>query len=175
MPTLQKNSGATVDLWLWSSNNDLYYEGEAFTPKNGMWFNLIPVWGGNGSHEIIFDGNGGTGTIYSNGTAYTVNRISSSYRDGDTVGGHAFVYPGYTLTGFSTEQDGKGGTFYPIGARLRSRRTWHLSRSSTPSGQRNIILRIMYRWSSAARIRVICWIVQLNAPARAGRIRSSMA
>ena len=116
MPTLQKNSGATVDLWLWSSNNDLYYEGEAFTPKNGMWFNLIPVWGGNGSHEIIFDGNGGTGTIYSNGTAYTVNRISSSYRDGDTVGGHAFVYPGYTLTGFSTEQDGKGGTFYPIGS-----------------------------------------------------------
>lgn len=116
MPTLQKNSWATANLWLWSSNNDLYYEGEAFTPKNGMWIDLIPVWGGNGSHEIIFDGNGGTGTIYSNGTAYTVNRISSSYRDGNTVAGHTFVRPGYTLTGFSTQQDGNGGTFYPIGS-----------------------------------------------------------
>ena len=116
MPTLQKNSWATANLWLWSSNNDLYYEGEAFTPKNGMWIDLIPVWGGNGSHEIIFDGNGGTGTIYSNGTAYTVNRISSSYRDGNTVAGHTFVRPGYTLMGFSTQQDGNGGTFYPIGS-----------------------------------------------------------
>ena len=116
MPTLQKNSWATANLWLWSSNNDLYYEGEAFTPKNGMWIDLIPAWGGNGSHEIIFDGNGGTGTIYSNGTAYTVNRISSSYRDGNTVAGHTFVRPGYTLMGFSTQQDGNGGTFYPIGS-----------------------------------------------------------
>lgn len=116
MPTLQKNSWATANLWLWSSNNDLYYEGEAFTPKNGMWIDLIPVWGGNGSHEIIFDGNGGTGTIYCNGTAYTVNRISSSYRDGNTVAGHTFVRPGYTLMGFSTQQDGNGGTFYPIGS-----------------------------------------------------------
>ena len=116
MPTLQKNSWATANLWLWSSNNDLYYEGEAFTPKNGMWIELIPAWGGNGSHEIIFDGNGGTGTIYSNGTAYTVNRISSSYRDGNTVAGHTFVRPGYTLMGFSTQQDGNGGTFYPIGS-----------------------------------------------------------
>lgn len=50
-------------------------------------------------------------------TSYTANKIGPFfYCDGDTAAGRTFEHPGYTLTGFSTQQDGNGGTFYPIGS-----------------------------------------------------------
>lgn len=50
-------------------------------------------------------------------TSYIANKIGPFfYCDGDTAAGRTFEHPGYTLTGFSTQQDGNGGTFYPIGS-----------------------------------------------------------
>ena len=118
MPVLQKSSTAPeVKLWLWHNADNwsaIYYEGEAFVPKSGMQFRIEPVWGGNGYHQTIFDGNGGTGTRSTgDGTAYIVNKYGPfNYRDGDTVAGQTFRRPSYILTGFNTEKDGTG-TAYP--------------------------------------------------------------
>ena len=122
MPTLQRSDTATAEeISFWSSNSNssmIYYEGEEFMPNNGMQFNFRRFSGSSDCHKLIFDGNGGTGTTrVEDGTTYVVNKYGLfNYRDGDTVAGQTFRRPGYTLTGFSTQQDGNGGTFYPIGS-----------------------------------------------------------
>ena len=57
-------------------------------------------------------------TAYDNdNTSYTANKIGPFfYCDGDTAAGRTVEHPGYPLTGFSPQQDGNGGTFYPIGS-----------------------------------------------------------
>ena len=118
MPTLKKDSTTMqADLWLWrsSANSSLIcYEGEAYTPDSGMEFYISPVVGQNGYHQTIFDGNGGTETRRTgDGTRYVVNKYGPfNYRDGDTVAGQTFRRPGYILTGYNTQADGKG-TAYP--------------------------------------------------------------
>ena len=118
MPTLQKNSTSMqADLWLWrsSANSSLIcYEGEAYTPDSGMEFYISPITKREGYHQTIFDGNGGTGTRRTgDGTVYVMNKYGPfNYRDGDTVAGQTFRRPGYILTGFNTQADGKG-TAYP--------------------------------------------------------------
>ena len=122
MPTLQRSDTATAEeISFWSSNSNssmIYYEGEEFMPNNGMQFNFCRFSGSSDCHQLIFDGNGGTVTAYDNdNTSYTANKIGPFfYCDGDTAAGRTFEHPGYTLTGFSTQQDGNGGTFYPIGS-----------------------------------------------------------
>ena len=122
MPTLQRSDTATAEeISFWSSNSNssmIYYEGEEFMPNNGMQFNFRRFSGSSDCHQLIFDGNGGTGTTrVEDGTTYVVNKYGLfNYRDGDTVAGQTFRRPGYTLTGFSTQQEGNGGTFYPIGS-----------------------------------------------------------
>ena len=122
MPTLQRSDTATAEeISFWSSNSNssmIYYEGEEFMPNNGMQFNFCRFSGSSDCHQLIFDGNGGTGTTrVEDGTTYVVNKYGLfNYRDGDTVAGQTFRRPGYTLTGFSTQQEGNGGTFYPIGS-----------------------------------------------------------
>lgn len=122
MPTLQRSDTATAEeISFWSSNSNssmIYYEGEKFMPNNGMQFNFCRFLGSSDCHQLIFDGNGGTVTAYDNdNTSYTANKIGPFfYCDGDTAAGRTFEHPGYTLTGFSTQQDGNGGTFYPIGS-----------------------------------------------------------
>lgn len=118
MPTLQKDSTSMqADLWLWrsSANSSLIcYEGEAYTPDSGMEFYISPITKREGYHQTIFDGNGGTGTRRTgDGTVYVMNKYGPfNYRDGDTVAGQTFRRPGYILTGFNTQADGKG-TAYP--------------------------------------------------------------
>ncbi len=122
MPTLQRSDTATAEeISFWSSNSNssmIYYEGEEFMPNNGMQFNFCRFSGSSDCHQLIFDGNGGTVTAYDNdNTSYTANKIGPFfYCDGDTAAGRTFERPGYTLTGFSAQQDGNGGTFYPIGS-----------------------------------------------------------
>ena len=118
MPTLQKDSTSMqADLWLWrsSANSSLIcYEGEAYTPDSGMEFYISPITKRERYHQTIFDGNGGTGTRRTgDGTVYVMNKYGPfNYRDGDTVAGQTFRRPGYILTGFNTQADGKG-TAYP--------------------------------------------------------------
>lgn len=118
MPVLQKNSTESeASLWLWRSASiwsAIYYEGEAFVPESGMQFRMEPVCDWDGYHQVIFDGNGGTGTRRSgDGTEYILNKYGPfNYRDGDTVAGQTFRRPGYILKGFNTKQDGTG-TAYP--------------------------------------------------------------
>lgn len=118
MPTLKKDSTTMqADLWLWrsSANSSLIcYEGEAYTPNSGMEFYISPITKREGYHQTIFDGNGGTGTRRTgDGTVYVLNKYGPfNYRDGDTVAGQTFRRPGYILTGFNTQADGKG-TAYP--------------------------------------------------------------
>ena len=122
MPTLQRSDTATAEeISFWSSNSNssmIYYEGEEFMPNNGMQFNFCRFLGSSDCHQLVFDGNGGIVTAYDNdNTSYTANKIGPFfYCDGDTAAGRTFEHPGYTLTGFSTQQDGNGGTFYPIGS-----------------------------------------------------------
>lgn len=117
MPTLQKDDNTTVqaDLWLWQNNSLICYEDEAYTPNSGMEFHIVPVIKKDGYHQLIFDGNGGTGGwCYINGTAYAIDKYGPDvYRDDDTAGGHIFKRPGYILTGYNTEKDGTGKA-YPI-------------------------------------------------------------
>ena len=118
MPTLQRSDTATAEeISFWSSNSNssmIYYEGEEFMPNNGMQFNFRRFSGSSDCHQLIFDGNGGTGTTrVEDGTTYVVNKYGLfNYRDGDTVAGQTFRRPGYILTGFNTEKDGTG-TAYP--------------------------------------------------------------
>ena len=116
MPTLQKDSTTVqADLWLWQNNSLICYEDEAYTPDSGMEFHIVPVIKKDGYHQLIFDGNGGTGGwCYINGTAYAIDKYGPDvYRDDDTAGGHIFKRPSYILTGFNTEKDGTGKA-YPI-------------------------------------------------------------
>ena len=81
-----------------------------------MEFYISPITKREGYHQTIFDGNGGTGTRRTgDGTVYVMNKYGPfNYRDGDTVAGQTFRRPGYILTGFNTQADGKG-TAYPTG------------------------------------------------------------
>lgn len=117
MPVLQKSSTAPeVKLWLWHNADNwsaIYYEGEAFVPKSGMQFRIEPVSSGNGYHRVVFDGNGGTETVYYGNEAYAANkRDFQNFSDGATLYTPRFHRPGHILKGFNTKQDGTG-TAYP--------------------------------------------------------------
>ena len=119
MPVLQKSSTAPeVKLWLWHNADNwsaIYYEGEAFVPKSGMQFRIEPVSSGNGYHRVVFDGNGGTETVYYGNEAYAANkRDFQNFSDGATLYTPRFHRPGHILTGYNTQADGTG-TAYPAG------------------------------------------------------------
>ena len=119
MPVLQKSSTAPeVKLWLWHNADNwsaIYYEGEAFVPKSGMQFRIEPVSSGNGYHRVVFDGNGGTETVYYGNEAYVANkRDFQNFSDGATLYTPRFHRPGHILTGYNTQADGTG-TVYPAG------------------------------------------------------------
>ena len=119
MPVLQKSSTAPeVKLWLWHNADNwsaIYYEGEAFVPKSGMQFRIEPVSSGNGYHWVVFDGNGGTETVYYGNEAYAANkRDFQNFSDGATLYTPRFHRPGHILTGYNTQADGTG-TAYPAG------------------------------------------------------------
>ena len=119
MPVLQKSSTAPeVKLWLWHNADNwsaIYYEGEAFVPKSGMQFRIEPVSSGNGYHRVVFDGNGGTETVYYGNEAYAANkRDFQNFSDGATLYTPRFHRPGHILTGYNTQSDGTG-TAYPAG------------------------------------------------------------
>ena len=119
MPVLQKNSTELeMSLWLWHSASiwsAIYYEGEAFVPKSGMQFCMRPVWDWDGYHQVIFDGNGGTETLYDENGAFTANKHDGGTpSDGEMCGTPTFRRPGYILMGYNTQADGTG-TAYPAG------------------------------------------------------------
>ena len=116
MPVLQNSTEPGTSLWLWrsaSNSSAIYYEGEAFVPKSGMQFRIEPVWDWDGYHQVIFDGNGGTETLYDENGAFTANKCYFGIiSDGEMRDAPRFYRPGYILTGFNTKQDGTG-TAYP--------------------------------------------------------------
>ena len=119
MPVLKKSSTAPeVKLWLWHNADNwsaIYYEGEAFVPKSGTQFRIEPVSSGNGYHRVVFDGNGGTETVYYGNKAYVANkRDFQNFSDGATLYTPRFHRPGHILTGYNTRADGTG-TAYPAG------------------------------------------------------------
>ena len=59
--------------------------------------------------------------------------------------GFRFTRPGYTLTGYNTQADGKG-TAYPINSITINENMELPVQILYASGDRNIILRTMYLW-----------------------------
>lgn len=97
----------------WRSNDgDIYYEGEKVSPEIGAFFQEVVMTAGEDTRSVIFDGNGGTWDGY--GQRLSRRGFTSGSMIGKTMDiGFRFTRPGYTLTGYNTQADGKG-TAYPI-------------------------------------------------------------
>ena len=101
------------EYYYWHSNDgDIYYEGEKASPEIGAFFREINTTARDDTRSVILDGNGGTWDGY--GKRLSRCGFTSCSTIGKTMDiGFRFTRPGYTLTGYNTQADGKG-TAYPI-------------------------------------------------------------
>lgn len=112
--TMPVASGKTNYMYCyWRSNDgDVYYEGEKATPEIGTFFQEVTMAAYADTRSVILDGNGGTWDGY--GQRLSRRGFTSGSMIGKTMDiGFRFTRPGYTLTGYNTQADGKG-TAYPI-------------------------------------------------------------
>ena len=112
--TMPVASGKTNYMYCyWRSNDgDVYYEGEKATPEIGTFFQEVTMAAYADTRSVILDGNGGTWDGY--GKRLSRYDFTSGSAIGKTMDiGFRFTRPGYTLTGYNTQADGKG-TAYPI-------------------------------------------------------------
>ena len=112
--TMPVASGKTNYMYCyWRSNDgDIYYEGEKVSPEIGAFFQEVVMTAGDDARSVILDGNGGTWDGY--GKKLSRDDFTSGSMIGKTMNiGFRFTRPGYTLTGYNTQADGKG-TAYPI-------------------------------------------------------------
>lgn len=112
--TMPVASGKTEYMYCyWRSNDgDIYYEGEKVSPEIGAFFQEVVMTAGEDTRSVILDGNGGTWDGY--GQRLSRRGFTSGSMIGKTMDiGFRFTRPGYTLTGYNTQADGKG-TAYPI-------------------------------------------------------------
>lgn len=111
MPVARGKTG--YEYYYWCSNDgDIYYEGEKASPEIGTFLHEVATGASEDTRSVILDGNGGTWD--GNGKRLSRYGFTSGSMIGKTMDiGFRFTRPGYTLTGYNTQADGKG-TAYPI-------------------------------------------------------------